>query len=135
MSKSPVKQRQVSGSPCPLAPPPVTKLKPALTLDDETKAETAQGEVGEDGLFLRLVHEAVGCLAAAELEGQGELRGLHVFFDLEVQFSQTCFVIGCSQSTVKADCLGLSPLPYQVPNTKASSCSCFNIKWLTIKFP
>lgn len=51
-------------------------------MDDKAEAKTAKGQVGEDGLFLRLAHDLTSCVVSAELECQGELGRLHVLFDL-----------------------------------------------------
>lgn len=53
-----------------------------LTLDDETEAETTKGQESKDRLFLGLRNGLV-LTAAGELEGQSQLCGLHIFFDLE----------------------------------------------------
>lgn len=59
------------------------ELPALITLDDEAEAEAAKGQVGEDGLLLRLAHDARPCGVAAELEGQSELGRLDVLLDLQ----------------------------------------------------
>lgn len=63
-------------------------LNSVPTLDDETEAEASEGQVSKHGLFLRLAHDVIFCVAAAQLEGQRELGGLNVFFDLGEQHDQ-----------------------------------------------
>lgn len=57
-------------------------LNSAPTLDDETEAEASERQVSEHRLFLRPAHDVVLRVAAVQLEGQRELGGLNVLFDL-----------------------------------------------------
>lgn len=54
-----------------------------LTLDDETEAEAAKGQVSKHRLFLWLANNVTFCVAAVKLESQRELSGLHILFDLK----------------------------------------------------
>lgn len=58
-------------------------LDSILTLDDETEAEAAKGQVSKHGLFLWLPYNVAFCVAAVKLESQGKLGGLHILFDLK----------------------------------------------------
>lgn len=60
-------------------------LNTVPTLDDETEAEASEGQVGKHGLLLRLAPNVTLCIAVVELEGQRELSGLNVLFDLREQ--------------------------------------------------
>lgn len=60
-------------------------FKSFLTLDNETEAETAKGQVGEHRLFLRLAYDVPSCVVVAKLESQGKLSRLNIFFDLRVK--------------------------------------------------
>lgn len=60
-------------------------LNSVPTLDDETEAEASEGQVSKHRLFLRLAHNVILCVAAVQLEGQRELSGLNVLFDLREQ--------------------------------------------------
>ena len=65
---------------CPLK---LYKSYSSLTLDDETEAETAQGQVSKHRLFLRLTHNVTLCDVVVELESQSKLGGVNIFFDLK----------------------------------------------------
>lgn len=80
MSKSAAGERGASENE-PLSPGLRHPPTDALTLDDETEAETTEGQERKDRLFLGLRRGLV-LTAAGELEGQSQLCGLHIFFDL-----------------------------------------------------
>lgn len=58
-------------------------LNSILTLDDETEAEAAKGQVSKHRLFLWLAYNVTSCDGAVNLESQGKLSGLNILFDLK----------------------------------------------------
>lgn len=54
-----------------------------LTLDDETEAKTAKGQVGKHRLFLRLAYDVTSCVVTGELESQGKFSRLDILFNLK----------------------------------------------------
>lgn len=57
-------------------------LNSILTLDDESEAKTAKGQVSKHRLFLWLADNVTFCDAAVKLECQGKLSGLNIRFNL-----------------------------------------------------
>lgn len=53
-----------------------------VTLDDEAEAEASERQEGEDWLLLGRGSDVTSCEVITQLEGQGELSGLHFIFDL-----------------------------------------------------
>ncbi len=58
-------------------------LNSILTLDDETEAKAAKGQVSKHRLFLWLAHNVTSCDVAVKLESQGKFCRLNIFFDLK----------------------------------------------------
>lgn len=54
-----------------------------LTLDDEAEAKAAERQVGKHRLFLRLEYDITSCGVVVKLEGEGQLCGFNVVFDLK----------------------------------------------------
>ena len=52
------------------------------TLDDEAEAEAAERQEGEHRLLLGQGCDVTSCVMPLQLEGQGELCGLHILPDL-----------------------------------------------------
>lgn len=75
-----------------------------LTLDDESEAETAEGQVGKNWLFFWLAHDVTSCVVVAELESQGELSGLDLLFKLRSQQRRECLKKDLSQKKQTCCC-------------------------------
>lgn len=75
-------RRELEKKPAPLLMDNSIILNYIFTLDDETKAEAAKGQIRKHRLFLWLPSNVAVCRAVVELKGQCELSGLNVLFDL-----------------------------------------------------
>lgn len=78
-------------------------LKRILTLDDKAKAKTAKGQVGKHGLFLWLADHVTFCGVVVELERQGELGGVDIFFDLKGKPSVIPSLQRCRKEEMKEE--------------------------------
>lgn len=107
-----------------------TILNSILTLDDETEAKTAKGQVSKHRLLLWLVYNVTSYNVAVKLESQGKFCGLDILLDLkEKQISVKIDATAHKQADFLQKCI-LVPVKWLLGNWSTECLSLFSLTQL-----